>query len=280
MPVEQISRLRVDKIIKKAVFDFDNAIGHSCDHWETVCVLKGDLRVVISDRIYNLGSGAAAFFAPKEFHSIKSNADTQYLFIEFIAEGEPLNKLAGGVVSLSEREQSLADYLCNISEDAEDTIVYQRLCTTLELLLLHCCTKEQAVPSVSQKDAELYAKAVEILKQNIPFRLSVTQLAEKLSISLSHLKRIFTQYTSVGVHEYFTFLRIDRAKEMLLNGETVTRTAELTGFTNQAYFSSAFKRVCGISPKEFAGNIKTVRPEKLKRTSQVTKQESLPSYLL
>ena len=79
------------------------------------------------------------------------------------------------------------------------------------------------------------------------------------------------------MHEYYTFLKIALAKELLRQGETVTATARNTGFANQAYFSAAFKRVMGITPKEYAGNKTTVAYSS--KTTQQTNKE-LPNYLL
>ena len=85
----------------------------------------------------------------------------------------------------------------------------------------------------------------------IDSNVSVSDLADRLNISISNLKRLFAKYTNIGVHEYYTFLKIAQAKELLRQGKTVTDTAELTGFANQAYFSAAFKRITGKTPKEY-----------------------------
>ena len=104
-------------------------------------------------------------------------------------------------------------------------------------------------------------------------------LAEVLGVSLSKLKRVFSQYSLIGVHEYFLGLRVSYAKQLLSQGESVTRVSELAGFNNQNYFSSSFKRVTGISPKDYISvpKKKTVLQPVKKNLKQ---DRELPSYLL
>jgi AraC-like DNA-binding protein len=147
----------------------------------------------------------------------------------------------------------------------------------LELFLLLCCGKENIATS-NQKNARLFTLAAEILKENIKLNISVNELADRLDISLSNLKRVFISLAGVGTHEYYNFLKIAKAKELLKQGKSVTETAELTGFANQAYFSAAFKRVTGKTPKEYS----LIKPKNDKPIAKKTnnKKGDMPSYLL
>ena len=78
----------------------------------------------------------------------------------------------------------------------------------------------------------------------------------------------------MGVHEYFTLLKITNAKSLLKSGESVTKTAEICGFANQAYFSAAFKRVTGLSPKEYAPQ-REKTPRQAPRTATKKQEKSL-----
>ena len=83
----------------------------------------------------------------------------------------------------------------------------------------------------------------------------------------------------MGVHEYLTLLKITNAKTLLKCGESVTKTAEICGFANQAYFSAAFKRVTGLSPKEYAPQ-KEKAPRQAQKVAAKKQEKALPSYLL
>ena len=52
--------------------------------------------------------------------------------------------------------------------------------------------------------------------------------------------------------KYITELRIDKAKEMLDSGEySVSQIASNLGFNDYFYFLKTFKRVVGLTPKQY-----------------------------
>ena len=51
-------------------------------------------------------------------------------------------------------------------------------------------------------------------------------------------------------HRYHLGRRIERAKA-LLSGQSVTEVALAVGFAETSSFSAAFRRVTGVSPREF-----------------------------
>jgi len=255
--------------------------GCNCNHWKMLCPSEGIVTITAGSSVYEIGKGNIAFLSPKEFHCIKENVNSNYIFLDFEGQGSLLDKLSGTVFAISEREQLLIDDIVDIIDNSEDPIYNQQISSIIGLLFLRCCKKD-AMPSdaFKERDVVLFAKAVDILSHSIQSQISVEELALELKISLSHLKRIFTRFTTLGVHEYFTYLKVEHAKELLKAGETVTQTAQLSGFSNQAYFSAAFKRITGVTPKEFAGDIKVIRQQKPKNSSNLTKERDLPNYLL
>lgn len=274
------SKFHIKEIINAYINDSYNDISGTYDHWKMVYLFQGKLSITSGNKIFELKKGSIAILAPERFHCIRDVNNTQYFLVEFKTEGNALSMPEGTVVALSDWEQQLINMIYAQSSDISDSLAYQELRAMLELLFIRCRAKDKPSPIPTEKDAVLFSKAVDILQQNIPIQLSVSQLAENLDISLSHLKRIFARYTLIGVHEYFTTLKISRAKQLLKEGISVTKTAELAGFSNQAYFSAAFKKITGISPKEFAGDIKLPRTSDFNSASKQVLDKELPSYLL
>ncbi len=81
---------------------------------------------------------------------------------------------------------------------------------------------------------------------------SLQGAAEDLHISPQHLSRIFRHETGMTLMDYLSRARIRRAGALLLSTDMkMYEIAERVGYTSQHYFSSAFKRVLGISPAEY-----------------------------
>lgn len=82
--------------------------------------------------------------------------------------------------------------------------------------------------------------------------LSLGDVASQVSLSPSHFCTVFSQETGKTFKEYLTELRIAKAKELLRT--TILRSfeiAEQIGYNDPHYFSFVFRKMTGLSPKEF-----------------------------
>ncbi|MBK8049377.1 MAG: response regulator [Anaerolineales bacterium] len=82
--------------------------------------------------------------------------------------------------------------------------------------------------------------------------LSLSEVATHVHLSPSHFSNVFSNETGETFKEYLTRVRIDRAKELLRT--TALGSAEIcfqVGYSDPHYFSVAFKRTTGQSPRSF-----------------------------
>lgn len=70
-------------------------------------------------------------------------------------------------------------------------------------------------------------------------------------VSKYHLLRLFKKYYGQTPQQYLTNKRLEKAKECLKNGMTVTETCFSVGFNSLGTFSTLFKRKMGLAPLEF-----------------------------
>ncbi len=83
-------------------------------------------------------------------------------------------------------------------------------------------------------------------------KFSLQDAASAFHVSPQYLSRMFRHSMGITFVDYVTRERIRRAIELLGDEEMkIYEIAELTGYSNQHYFSSAFKKVLGISPAEY-----------------------------
>lgn len=81
--------------------------------------------------------------------------------------------------------------------------------------------------------------------------LSAEKLQELFSISHSTLFKTVKTATGKTLVELITDLRMEQAQTLLRQGLPVKEVAARCGFSDQFYFSRAFKKQTGCSPKEY-----------------------------
>ncbi|HIT64513.1 MAG TPA: helix-turn-helix transcriptional regulator, partial [Candidatus Ventrimonas merdavium] len=71
-------------------------------------------------------------------------------------------------------------------------------------------------------------------------------------LSPNYLSALFKKTCNIGFTEYITQKKIARAKALLLEQDyKIYEVAERLGFESAFYFSKVFKKVEGISPRDF-----------------------------
>jgi two-component system response regulator YesN len=99
---------------------------------------------------------------------------------------------------------------------------------------------------------QLVAGVREYIKRNIDIRLTLPEVADHFNLSPNYLSNLFTKFTGGSFVEYVTSEKIAAAKKMLIRGEgPIYEIAEKLKFESAFYFSKVFKKVEGISPREF-----------------------------
>lgn len=91
-------------------------------------------------------------------------------------------------------------------------------------------------------------KVIDYFTINYSNKIYLEQLADELNISKSYLCRIFKEITNKTPIEYLMEIRINKAKQLILDGYKISECAEKVGFNDVYYFSKYFKKIEGLSP--------------------------------
>ena len=89
------------------------------------------------------------------------------------------------------------------------------------------------------------------VERHIAEPLTVGQLARVAHMSESTLTRMFQRVTGRPPMDHVIRVRIARAQELLQQGMRITEAAFQCGFNDGAYFSRQFRKVAGMTPREF-----------------------------
>lgn len=80
-------------------------------------------------------------------------------------------------------------------------------------------------------------------------------IAEQLNMSTSYISRVFKKQYNIGIAEYISSIRIEKAKKLiLLNTMTVKEIAESVGFSSDINFIRVFKKHENITPGKYKMN--------------------------
>ena len=95
-------------------------------------------------------------------------------------------------------------------------------------------------------------KAVEYMVQNYADKITLEDVAGYVGISKYYFSNLFKRICKINFSSYLNEIRINEAKKMLKNPQmNVNQVAELTGYSDQQYFSKTFKKYTGMTVTEY-----------------------------
>lgn len=258
-------------------FDYE---GEEHAGWEFVYVEKGKVSVRADNETYIIKGGEMVCHKPHEFHMVKPyQGRASVIIICFDCKGARMKYFNNKILTINQRQKQ---YLNDIAENAEQLFIpkdplniakdgkmdrsayasisnEQYIKNTLELLILSLMKSESTEKS---KRAEFYEHAQhrrtltsdisEYLLENIDKKVSLSDISKKFSYSLSSIKRIFKAETGCSISAHHAKLKIEKAKELLLDEElSIEDISRLLGYKNIYYFSNTFKEKTGKSPSRY-----------------------------
>ena len=140
-------------------------------------------------------------------------------------------------------------------EEMEEIMEARSFETAMEKVKKYAKKAMEAMEMARQSSGERWARqALEYLKENYSNpSLALNDVCEHLNISTSRFSSVFKEATGKTFTEALNGIRMERAKQLLR--ETSLKNyeiAEKVGFSDPHYFSIAFKKMTGRTPKEYA----------------------------
>jgi len=117
-------------------------------------------------------------------------------------------------------------------------------------------------PADSRGGMEGYVElAVRIIAERFIGGITIEEAAGELGISSGHLSRLFKQETGFTFVDYLTQVRVKRAAELLRDPRVrVYEVADLVGYSDPRYFAGVFRKITGMTPREYRDSIVRTPP--------------------
>ena len=95
-------------------------------------------------------------------------------------------------------------------------------------------------------------QAKQYIKSNFKEPLSLEILGSQIGLNPTYFSSVFKKETGYSFIDYLTEVRIQNAKELLVDtNKSVNDIAEISGFNDLKYFNKKFRKYTGLSPSEY-----------------------------
>ena len=147
----------------------------------------------------------------------------------------------------NKRTQRSFDALLLQLQSYRDTASLRLCMRRIYKLCLECfqtCTPKQKSKTICD--------AMEYVQKNYMAKITLESAAGHVYLTPSHLSKKFKEETGKHFNQYVNEVRIEKAKQMLRDSNAeLTDIAFSIGFEDQSYFSRVFRRLEGMTPKEY-----------------------------
>ena len=105
---------------------------------------------------------------------------------------------------------------------------------------------------LNERDREFVERLEQLILERISEEsLSIDGLASDLNISRSNFYRKIRALTGMAPADYLRWVRLNRATELLRQGERIGDVIYKVGFNSPSYFSKCFKERFGCTPRDY-----------------------------
>lgn len=176
------------------------------------------------------------------------------LLLNCFLDGETLVNRLKNKAFIVKKDQDPATFdliesFVNISSqdiDNKDKI----LSNTLKSILMIKCNEVDDLEPV-RKDLTFILPAINYINTNYSEKIDLNYIADLCCCSLSSLRRYFIKATGLSPYQYIESVRLNIARDMLMGQKKILYVALDCGYPSISCFNKQFKKVYGITPKEY-----------------------------
>lgn len=230
-------------------------MSRSLSEYELMLVTEGTLWIADDTASYEIHPGEYVIIPPTPHQHGTRPGSCSFFWLHFFVDpknvaARTLSLPVTGRLSHLSRFSVLFSQFYDIYQHDTDTYTVDLFATGL-LLEIHRQLQEQT----SSSDASgyrLYQKILEYIEWNSGYRISVEQIARYLDYHPKYISTVFHRYHDDTLKHYLMKCVMDHAKaELAYSGQSITDLAEHMGFHDVHHFSSSFRRVVGVSPRQY-----------------------------
>lgn len=235
---------------------------HFHDYYVIGFIEAGHRYLLCKNQEYIINPGDIVLFHPREVHSCEQidgkTLDYRCLNIQPEIMKKTALEITGQaffpnfsqtVLFHSELSGSLKELYRMICECEKDFIKEE-----LYLLLIGQLIQEygeKVTDSLALEPVSEFEPVCDYLEKNYAKTITLDELSELAGMSKYHFLRSFTRQKGISPYSYLQTIRIGNAKKMLEQGISPAEAALRTGFSDQSHLTNYFKKLIGLTPRQY-----------------------------
>lgn len=245
-----------------------HSVPHTHDHMELFYIVGGKGQFLIRDRVYPVNANNLVIINPNVIHTEVSLNAQPLEYIVLGIEGLTLDNRgdSDGEFSILDHYESaeISGCLRNILREMElKNTGYEDVCQAyMEILVIRLmrntalAASEGVQPLAGNRQC---AAVLRYIDRHFKETLTLDQLAEEAHMNKFYLSHVFKQEYGISPINYMISRRIEESKYLLAETDlSVSRIAQLLGFSSLSYFSQVFRRSQSVSPMEYRQQTKNI----------------------
>lgn len=211
---------------------------------------------------YSIKSGQGFMIFPNQICTYIADAQQawEYVWIEFdglraketvelsgLCVNSPVYKAKYKDVAQTMKDEML--YIINHKDDSPFHLIGHLY------LFIDSFVKSSAITQISKSNnlRDFYIKeALSFIEQNFQNDITVEEIAACCGLNRSYFGKIFHEVLGKSPQEFLISYRMTKATELLkLTSLSIAEVGSAVGYSNQLHFSRAFKKIYGISPRQW-----------------------------
>ncbi|MBO7711630.1 MAG: helix-turn-helix domain-containing protein [Lachnospiraceae bacterium] len=220
---------------------------HSHPYIELIFFLEGKMTLTAADTSMNASVYDTLVYPANYMHQDGKNLAPVSEIICFWVDIPEL--VLDKIILMHEGNRNIRDLFLMIYEEQHRNPPNPYLVeSAIKVLLMMILRDQSEIPEGEQFLNEI----IQYIDRHYNERITLEQLAQRTHISKSYLTRRFRQFTGETVVTYINRLRLQYARELLINTDrNISEIAWDVGFESPKYFHRVFKRETGMSPAGF-----------------------------
>jgi AraC-like DNA-binding protein len=106
--------------------------------------------------------------------------------------------------------------------------------------------------ALNQNHSTITIKCKNYITEHVYEKLSVLRIAENLNVNSNYLSNLFKKEVGLALTDYIHKEKIEIAKQLAISSDhSLTEIYMRLGFNDQSHFTKVFKKIAGVTPREY-----------------------------